>query len=90
MLTAVAVLCGLAWGALTAFVNFLIMKKSLAKQNTKAVIGSSYLRTLIDVASLAAILLARNILPFDYTVTLIAAAAVMGILTVVFTYRLTR
>lgn len=85
-----AVLAGLAWGALAAVVNYLIMKKSLEKNTNNAVMGSSVLRTAIDIAALGSIFLARNILPFDFTYMLIASAVAMSIGTIVFTFKLAR
>lgn len=85
-----AVLAGLVWGALAAVVNYLIMKKSLEKNTNNAVLGSSVLRTAVDIAALGSIFLARNILPFDFTYMLIASAVAMSIGTIVFTFKLAR
>lgn len=85
-----AVLAGLVWGALAAVVNYLIMKKSLEKNTNNAVLGSSMLRTAIDVAALGAIFLARSILPFDFTYMLIASAVAMSIGTILFTFKLAK
>ncbi|MBQ5406040.1 MAG: hypothetical protein IIU18_05350 [Oscillospiraceae bacterium] len=84
----IAVLAGLAWGALAAVLNRLINKKALEKSSTNALMAANIGRTAVDLAALGAVFLARGLLPFPYEPMLIAAAISLSLLTVVFAYRL--
>ena len=81
---------GLLWGALVAWLNYRINKKALEKNNTKAIVTANSVRMLIDIAALAAVFLLRNVLPFNFETTIAGTAASLGLLTVVFAFRLTR
>lgn len=83
-----AVLVGLAWGVAAALLNAQIMKQSLKKDSTQALIGSNLLRSLVDLAALAVVFLLRNVLPFPFSVTLIATAVGLSVTTIVISYRL--
>ena len=83
-----AVLVGLVWGALAALLGGLVTRRAFAKNSTSAVMVGNLLRTLIDLTALGAIFLLRNLLPFDYTWTLIAAAVALSIGTIVISYRI--
>lgn len=85
-----ALLTGAALGALAVFINYRITKKALEKNSNNAVMVTSVLRTAIDAAALASLFLLRGVLPFDFTYSLIAAAIVMSLGTIVFTFKLAK
>ncbi len=87
---AVGALLGLLWGAFIAWINSQINKKAVAKNSTKAIVSANLIRTLVDIAGLAAVFLLRNILPFNFEATIAGTAASLGLLTVYFAYRLSR
>ena len=81
---------GLLWGALVAWLNSRISKKAIEKNDTKAMMGASLRRTAIDIAALGAVFLLRNVLPFNFEMTIAGTAASLGLLTVFFAYQLSR
>ena len=81
---------GLLWGALIAWLNSLINKRAIQKNNTKAVMSASLSRTFIDIAALGAVFLLRNVLPGNFEATIAGTAASLGLLTVFFAFRLAR
>ncbi len=87
---AVGALLGLLWGAVLAWINSRINKKAIAKNSTRALLGANVIRTVIDIAGLAAVFFLRNILPFSFEATIAGTAASLGLLTVYFAYRLSR
>lgn len=88
MKLALAVLAGVAWGALAALINFSINKKALAKSSTNALLAANLGRTAVDLAALAAVFLLRKVLPFPYEAMMLGTAITLSVLTVVFAYRL--
>lgn len=83
-----AALAGLAWGALAAFVNSRITLKCLAKNTPKAITLMNLAHMAVDAAALASVYFARKLLPFSFEATLIAAAAALSIVTIIFTYKI--
>ncbi len=84
----IAALVGLAWGALAAFVNSRITLKCLEKNTAKAITLMNLAHMAVDVAALAAVYFARKLLPFSFEATLIATAAALSIVTIIFTYKI--
>lgn len=80
-------LAGLAWGALWGFLNTRILKRSIEKNNNQAMLAANLIRTLVDLASLAAVFLLRGILPFRYEAMLIGTAVSLSLVSIVFAYR---
>lgn len=85
-----AILCGLVWGLLAALLGGLILRRALVKNTNSAVMAGNFLRTLVDLAALGLVFLARNILPFDYTWMMIATAVSLSIGLIVISFRLAR
>ena len=81
---------GLLWGAVVAWLNSRINKAAIAKNDTKAMMGASMGRTVIDLAALGIVFLLRNILPFNFEATIAGTAASLGLLTVFFAFQLSR
>ncbi len=81
---------GLVWGALIAWLNSRINKQAIAKNSTKAVMTATICRTALDILGLGLIFLLRKVLPFSFEATIIGTAASLGLLTVVFAFRLAR
>lgn len=79
---------GLLWGALAAFINSRITKNALKKDSQTAVMAMNMSHMFVDLVALAIVFFLRNILPFSFEATLIATAAAMSILTIVFNYSL--
>ncbi len=85
-----AILCGLVWGLLAALLGGLILRRALVKNTNSAVMAGNFLRTLVDLAALGLVFLARNILPFDYTWMMIATAVSLSIGLIVISFRAAR
>lgn len=77
---------GLLWGALAAFMNSRITKSALKKGSNNAVMGMNAAHMFVDLVALAVVFFLRRLLPFSFEATLIATAAAMSILTIVFNY----
>ena len=86
----IGAIIGLAWGSLLAWVNSLINRAALRTNNPKSMLLASLARTLVDVAGLAAVFLLRTVHPFSFEAMIVATAAALGLLTVVFAYMLSR
>lgn len=82
------ILAGLVWGVLAALLGGAVIRRALAKNTNGALLAGNFLRTLIDIAALGLVFLARKLLPFDYTWMLIAAAVALSIGTIVISYRI--
>lgn len=85
---AIGAVVGLLWGALAAFVNSRITKSALAKETQSAVLSMNAAHMAVDIAALAAVFLLRKYLPFSYEAALIATAASLSIVNIVFTYKI--
>ncbi len=90
MQIAIAIVCGLVWGLLAALLGGLILRRAIAKNTNGAVMTANFLRTLVDLAALGLVFLARSILPFDYTWMLIATAVALSIGMIVISFRIAR
>ena len=86
MNNALAVVFGVVWGALAAFINSRIALKAFDKKDAKAAKNARRLQMLVDIAALAAIVLLRNILPFSYEFALVSAIISLSVLTIVFLF----
>ena len=82
-----SVLAGLVWGGAVGLVNLLITKKMM-KGSTNQISAMSLLRSLIDVAALAAVYFTRGLLPLRFEVTLIATAVTLSLVTIILSFRL--
>lgn len=71
---ALSAVAGAAFGFAVAYVNALISKANLKKENFAAIMGSNFLRLLIDAAALAAAYFVCRALSFPLAVPLIAVA----------------
>ena len=68
-----SILAGLVWGGLFGVLNAVITKKFSAG-DARQLSAMSMLRTLLDVAALAAVYFTRNLLGLRFEFTLIATA----------------
>lgn len=84
----IAALVGLLWGALAAFANSRITLKCIAKNTASAITVMNLAHMAVDVAALAVVFLLRGLLPFSFEATLIATAAALSIVTIIFTYKI--
>lgn len=82
------IIVGLLWGGLAALLNCRISLKAVRKGTDKAMMSANMLRVVVDIAALALPLLIRNRLPFRVELTLVGTAAALGIVMIVFAYRL--
>lgn len=81
-----AALVGLAWGALGAFINSRITKAAISKNTNNAIIGMNVAHFIVDIAALATVFFLRGVLPFSFEVTLIATAAGLSIVNIIFSF----
>jgi hypothetical protein len=82
-----SVLAGLVWGGAVGFVNLLVTKKVISSSPEK-ISAVSLLRTLIDVAALAAVYFTRRLLPLRFEATLIATAVTLSLVSILLSFRL--
>ena len=82
-----SVLAGLVWGGAVGFVNLLVTKKVISSSPEK-ISAVSLLRTLIDVAALAAVYFTRRLLPLWFEATLIATAVTLSLVSILLSFRL--
>jgi len=83
-------LAGLLIGALVAWINYQLMKNAVKKNTNSAMLLGNFGSTMVAIVYLGAIFLLRNVLPFSFEACLIAAAAVMGLGTVYFSFKIAR
>lgn len=81
-----AVVFGVLWGALAAFINSRIAMKAFLKKDAKAAKNARRIQMLVDIAALALIILMKNILPFSYEFALVSAIISLSVLTIVFLF----
>ena len=81
-----AIVFGIVWGAAAAFINSLIAKKALEKQDMKAAKNARRVQMLVDIAALGLLVLLREILPFSFEYALISAIISLSVLTTVFLF----
>lgn len=82
-----SVLAGLVWGGAVGLVNLLVTKKVISSSPEK-ISAVSLLRTLIDVAALAAVYFTRRLLPLRFEATLIATAVTLSLVSILLSFRL--
>ena len=86
----IGALVGLVLGALVALLNYRVMKKAVSKNSNNAMLACNFSRTVVDVVSLGAVFLLRNSLPFSFEACIIAMAAIMGLGTVYFSFKIAK
>ena len=79
-------LAGLLWGALGAFVNLKINQAALKKKSNTALLAANIARLGVDLVVLGTVYLLRKVLPFSFEATIIAAAIVLSLLNIVFSF----
>ena len=80
-------LAGLVWGAVCGWVNLLILKKAIRKNDSKAVMAANLGRMGIDLLALLLVFLLRRVLPFSYEAMMIATAVALSVATLIFAFR---
>lgn len=85
---AIGAVAGLLWGALAAFINSRITKSALAKGTQNAVMSMNVAHMAVDIVALAVVFLLRSLLPFSFEAALIATAAGLSLVNIVFTYKI--
>ena len=79
-------LAGLLWGALGAFVNLKINQAALKKNSNPALLAANIARLGVDLVVLGTVYLLRKVLPFSFEATIIAAAIVLSLLNIAFSF----
>ena len=79
-------LAGVVWGVLGACLNHYLLGRAL-RGGDRGVLGANLLRALIDLALLAAVVLARGVLPFPYEMALAGTASALGMTGIYFAFR---
>lgn len=67
-------LLGLAFGAFVSWGNSKLIRRSLQKDKTAAVMGASFLRQLLDFLAFLVVFLLRKVLPFSFYAVIIGTA----------------
>ena len=65
---------GAVFGFVVAMVSARLIRRNMKKNDANAVMAGSMLRTLLDILSLLAVYLLRNILPFPFYGVIIGTA----------------
>ncbi len=78
---------GALWGVLGACFNNWILGRALAAGRDRRLLGANFLRALVDLALLAAIVLLRGALPFSYEMALAGTVAALGMMGIYFAFR---
>ena len=84
-----SVLVGLVWGGLFGLLNAVITKK-LSSGDERQLSSMSLIRTLLDVAALAAVYFTRNLLPLRFEYTLIATAVALSLIGIVVAFQVSK
>jgi len=84
-----SVLVGLVWGGLFGLLNAVITKK-LSAGDERQLSSMSLIRTLLDVAALAAVYFTRNLLPLRFEYTLIATAVALSLIGIVAAFQVSK
>ena len=79
-------LAGAVWGVLGACPNNALLGRAL-RGGDKSVLGANLLRALVDLLLLAAVVLARNALPFRYEMALAGTVSALGMMGIYFAFR---
>lgn len=80
-------LIGAAIGLAIAGFGAWLTRRSLTRDKTAAVMGASFLRTLLDIVTLLAVYLLRNMLPFPFYGMIIGTALGLSVGGVLFAVR---
>ena len=80
-------LAGAVWGVLGACLNNALLGRALRGGRDKSVLGANLLRALVDLLLLAAVVLARNALPFRYEMALAGTVSALGVMGIYFAFR---
>ena len=80
-------LAGAVWGVLGACLNNAILGRALRGGKDRAVLGANLLRVLVDLLLLAAVVLARGVLPFRYEMALAGTVSALGMMGIYFAFR---
>lgn len=83
-------LAGLVLGSLVSLLNYRLMKKAVSKNSNNAMLAGNFTRSAVDIVSLGAVFLLRNVLPFSFEACIVAMAAVMGLGTVYFSFKIAK
>lgn len=81
---------GLVFGALVAWGNMRITRRSLRKNSTNAVMAASMLRMLMNIAALAVVYFTRNLLPLPFYGTIIGTALGLSLVGILLNLRLSK
>lgn len=81
---------GFAFGALAAFGNAQITRRSVEKGSTNAIMAGSLLRMLVNIAALAVVYFTRNLVPLPFYGTIIGTAAGLSLVGIGLNYRLSK
>ncbi len=82
------ILAGFLWGGLAALLNCRISLGAVRRGTDKAMMGANLTRVVIDIAALALPLLIRKSLPVRVELVLVGTAAALGIVMIVFAFKL--
>lgn len=81
---------GAAFGFAVAAVSAAATRRNMKKDSVNAVMAGSMLRTLLDIAALAAVYLLRNVLPFPLYGVIIGTAVGLSVGNVLLAQRLSK
>lgn len=80
-------LAGAVWGVFGAWLNNRVLGRALRRGRDKSVLGANLLRAAVDLLLLAAVVLARNVLPFRYEMALAGTVAAIGMMGIYYAFR---
>jgi hypothetical protein len=80
-------LAGAVWGVLGACLNNAVLGRALRSGKDDAVLRANLLRALVDLLLLAAVVLARGVLPFRYEMALAGTVSALGMMGIYFAFR---
>ena len=83
-------LAGLVWGALAALLNGFISKKCVEKNTASAMSAANIAKIVIDIGSLAVVLLLKPYLPFSFEGAIIGTVIALSMLTILISYHIAR
>jgi len=90
MNTVFAIIFGLIWGAVTAFINSRIAKSAFEKKDAAAAKKARRAQLAVDIISIVLLMALKNILPFSYEYALVCAIIAISILNTVFLFALSK
>ena len=83
-----ALLAGLVWGGLLALLSCAVSLRMLRKGDGKLAAMTNLVRLVIDAVALVVPFLLKNVLPFRIEMVLVGTAAALGLVLVVFAFKL--